>query len=1007
MAEREKWGRIPATLWEVDQAICKLRWGTAPCPAGPEANLIAFSTDVTVPYWVNEGSRAVAGGRDGVSDSVFLLRDGAQTLSYRTEAIQSPATPKMNKGPVLYLSVEFKNVTGVTAQYRVEMSLYGNGAILSQKAVFLRASDGVVVFAESGVLDPTVTALPDGWKRLQFGVDTATAVSSSELFVAFPTISGWSGDGGQAQFAQFSISPNFSDDYYRTDGEAKLAAEPCFNTLSTCQALASYDPSGAPLTLRFSEHHKSSRLPATLGAIPSLIQAKNKPAELSVGGTNESISPLGSRDELTAVFQDHPHSDFLVDPYRDMRPYNPEEQGTFWGKWEARNVYRQGLPVRKISGYELEDGTFEVAHTYNYLLERVEGPDPKGRFTVRAYDILQALRADQAVFPAASPGRLSSDLQEGDTFLTLQPVGVGDEYPAEPLGLLDGVFKVRIGGEGFRVQRIGDVLDIVERGLYGGLESHSEDDTVQVVAEFKTERIHDVAYDIITGALPSLAGNIPKAKWDAVAADFLPRLYSADITEPTGVEDLLAELTRTAPIYFYGDVRSNTIEMEVIRKPSQTAIELTEHEALIAGTVDVKEYPKERIDEVWVYYRIRDAAGDEDEAENYSQRFILVNPEEQARRGRRSIKRIFTRWIVAGARDTAEEIANAYISRFQNPPVRVSFDLDARRADMWLGDVAKLVSRQKQDVYGGARRDLNYQVIRAQELKDGHQFRYIAQSYEFFDGGIVDGGGGGVDDITITIQPEDTVSSGAVDQIDLRQLYDAAVATEIPNITFVVAGGPLPIGGAVVGAASGQTWSLRNPDNWPWSPSISFRVEAGGAVGGRGGQGGRGALCGRNSAGTSSWYISQAAPGGAGLPGFLVRYPTTINNLGIIAGGGGGGGGSGSNANATPTGGTAGAGNGGGGAGKVPGVGGAALPEAPAGQNGTLQTGGNGSTRSSGAFRGGKGGALGATGGSGETTNGGAFPGSFGAAGGPPGAGIDGIAFVTYTARGDIRGGEV
>ena len=541
-----------------------------------------------------------------------------------------------------------------------------------------------------------------------------------------------------------------------------------------------------PLTLRYTVRNKSSRLPETLRAIPSLArEPTNKPAQLSVGGTNENISALGARDELNIEWHDHPYSDLLVDPYIDQRPYIPEEQGTFWGKWLARNVYKEGQAIRYVSGYEFPNGGFERTNVYNYVLEKINGPSSSGRVTGRAFDILQQLQADKAVYPQPSTGRLAAAIGTGASSMTLDPVGIGDdEYPA--------AFRCRVGGEGFDVTRSGDDLTIAQRGLYGGLESHEQDDTVQIVARFESVRIHDAAETIITGALPSLAGNIPKDRWDGLAEDFLPRLYSADITEPTGVEDLLAELTTTAPIYFYADVRTNFIELGVIREPSQVSTALTEGAELIAGSVDLKEYPKERVDEVWVYYRIRNAAEDVDDLENYSQRFILVNPQEQELRGQRSIKRIFTRWIEAGARDTAEEIAQAYISRFQSQPIRASFDLDARQGDIWLGDVATIISRQKQTVTGEPRSDLSYQIIQAHEPEPGHAFQYIAQSYEFVS--PVD-----VDSITITIQPEDTVDgTGAVDQIDLRELYNSVVAAEIPTITFVVAGGPLPAGGTVI-----------------------------------------------------------------------------------------------------------------------------------------------------------------------------------------------------------------
>ena len=77
---------------------------------------------------------------------------------------------------------------------------------------------------------------------------------------------------------------------------------------------------------------------------------------------------------------------------------------------------------------------------------------------------------------------------------------------------------------------------------------------------------------------------------------------------------------------------------------------------------------------------------------------------------------------------------------------------------------------------------------------------------------------------------------------------------------------------------------------------------------------------------------------------------------------------------------------------------------------GNILTGGRGGYleyRGDSYFFGGKGGDLGQAGQQGETINGGAFPGANGGAGGQPGNAIDGISFVTYVTRGDIRGTEV
>jgi len=57
MAERDKWGRIPATIIEVDQDFCSLTWSEGQCKAGPESNLQIFTRDwPTDDIWTKTGT---------------------------------------------------------------------------------------------------------------------------------------------------------------------------------------------------------------------------------------------------------------------------------------------------------------------------------------------------------------------------------------------------------------------------------------------------------------------------------------------------------------------------------------------------------------------------------------------------------------------------------------------------------------------------------------------------------------------------------------------------------------------------------------------------------------------------------------------------------------------------------------------------------------------------------------------------------------------------------------
>jgi hypothetical protein len=75
------------------------------------------------------------------------------------------------------------------------------------------------------------------------------------------------------------------------------------------------------------------------------------PTKINPTNVDRNSSPLGQRAAATIVFDDHPHSDFQVDPYLADRNYYPLDRGTFWSKWVARNPYYQNRPLRVYEQY--------------------------------------------------------------------------------------------------------------------------------------------------------------------------------------------------------------------------------------------------------------------------------------------------------------------------------------------------------------------------------------------------------------------------------------------------------------------------------------------------------------------------------------------------------------------------------------------------------------------------------------------------------------------------------
>jgi hypothetical protein len=153
---------------------------------------------------------------------------------------------------------------------------------------------------------------------------------------------------GREPFIAVEIDQDFCT---RTYGVAPCtAATPtnkCFNTLATCQDPNNYEK--GERTLYFCK--PASNIPKTKPYIPSVASVSTAPTKINPTNIDRNSSPLGQRAATTVVFDDHPHSDFQVDPYLADRNYNPLDRGTFWSKWVARNPYYQNRPLRVYEQY--------------------------------------------------------------------------------------------------------------------------------------------------------------------------------------------------------------------------------------------------------------------------------------------------------------------------------------------------------------------------------------------------------------------------------------------------------------------------------------------------------------------------------------------------------------------------------------------------------------------------------------------------------------------------------
>jgi hypothetical protein len=772
----------------------------------------------------------------------------------------------------------------------------------------------------------------------------------------------------------------------------------CFNSRKTCQDTANYDETTDTLRLSI----RSLALNPEIIAIPNIEAISHTPGRLALG---ESI---GARAVLSVTFRDHPFPDTGPggDLYRDSRAYDPNTQGTFWGKVRARWPWLRGRALRWYVG----DSSDQLAgmESRSYVIDRVEGPDTAGAVRIVAKDPLILIDDKRAQAPLLSQGELSIAISDSDTVVALGPAGIGDdEYPASGF--------VAIGGEEVcSFTRAGDIFTFV-RGLRGTEAiAHDANTRVQLCLAYTSDSAADILYDLITEYSQTPASYINKDDWDDELSEFTPvYLYTALITEPTSVVELINEVLQQAGLTIWWDEIGATIRLQVLRFPAGTAFVYND-DHILAGTFSQKDQPDKRVSELWTYYDQISPIENLTERTNYRLAQLRVSTDSLTNHGEPAIRQIFSRWMPATAGAAVEALQEFILARFAEPP-RV-FTLDLLREPLLptpaLGQSISIESIFNQDDEGLPQLSV-CQII--QLYATDSTWRVMAEEILRSD---VDPPPPPV--VGTYVVPIDS----NVTNFNLRTEFLRWYGTEVTSgeTVLCVVRSNVVVGSTTTGAPAWTTGS-----GWPAGVNLVLQIRAGAFVVGAGGSGGAARTA--SDFFSTNIFVYLTPPATAGGTAITVQYDIDITNDGVIGGGGGGGGGAVQKYDGLSAGGSfikyAVQSSGGGGAGSTAGGAGIAASAGTydivivrAGSNGALANGGSGGANAfadppiltSGcaiiSATGGAGGNLGQAGGNGIIAGGDALctPTAIttGAAAGA--AIVESGGTVTYTTRGDIRG---
>lgn len=461
--------------------------------------------------------------------------------------------------------------------------------------------------------------------------------------------------------------------------------------------------------------------PAT--AIPALMGYNTAPTVLNVASGSKDKSPLGYRAVCQVNIKDFPWNDILTDPYVSTRSYVPQRQGSFWTKWLARNPFHVGYTINIYEG--LIGQPLSAMTKREYVIEKID--HGKDGVSITAKDILRRVTDTNLTAPYLSKGELSAAITNVQTNLTVAGALLSDYEAAG---------YIRINSEIVSYTQVYETTggNLYFEGLTRGIANttaaaHSQNDRVQRVIYYNATPFNEILYDLFVnwGGIPTQY--IDRAAWEDEKITFRPDFnFTAYIAEPTKIDELAGEVCLQAVSNVWWDERVQQIIMKAVR-PNPSPYLLTDDDAIVAGSLSIREKPEERASQVHVYYLQRTPVQSVTDKANYSRVSVYIDVNKQVQYGGEpQIRELFCRFIPTQA--IANSLSQTYLNRFSDVRREVVFDLSAKDAEtIWTGSVVSI--RHYLDVdFTGAARDGEWLITSAEVARNGLTYRFTAEDNE-------------------------------------------------------------------------------------------------------------------------------------------------------------------------------------------------------------------------------------------------------------------------------------
>lgn len=205
-------------------------------------------------------------------------------------------------------------------------------------------------------------------------------------------------------------------------------------------------------------------------------------------------------------------------------------------------------------------------------------------------------------------------------------------------------------------------------------------------------------------------------------------LLTADICKPEGVAKLIGELSVLGVTIWWDDV-AQLIQLKINRPPDTDLVsDITDAGHIVSASQEDRDEDRLTRVSFWTVQIDPTKALGKD---NFLRQRLLIDVDAESAFNYNDsrVKEIYCRWLNHGADGLVRILSKRLLNRFNRQPVLYEVTLDAKD-NVGLADIVRMESRIIADESGKAYPQL-MQVIRRDDVKNGHSLKIKAQRFQF------------------------------------------------------------------------------------------------------------------------------------------------------------------------------------------------------------------------------------------------------------------------------------